>query len=183
MKNRIILVLTAAVVSLLGFGACKIVPTEPDSNTKHQPIVEELITILEANPELKAALEQSILQADRLDAPTLPAYYEFLDKMVTMIPEARNLLPQILEFYYLIDNSPSDELRNDPTFQQWTHKFAEDWGSFLDTPESTKELETFYTDPRFHIDDYMMMPSGKRYVRCFMINTGILFPGAATGAT
>ena len=159
-KTILVLVLTAVVVSLLGFGACKPVSTEPDSNTKHQPIVEELIRILEVEPELKEALEQSIRQADRLDVPTLPAYYEFLDKMVTMIPDDRNLLPLLLEFYYLIDNSPGHKLQNDPTFQQWTHKFAEDWGSFLDTTESAKELETFYTDPSYHIDDYMIMPSG-----------------------
>ena len=52
---------------------------------KHQPIVEELIRILEVKPELKEALEESIREAERLDAPTLTAYYEFLDEMVTMI--------------------------------------------------------------------------------------------------
>jgi len=127
---------------------------------KHQPIVEELIRILEVKPELKEALEESIGKAERLDAPTLTAYYQFLDEMVTMIPTTRNLLPMCLEFYYLIDNSPDNKLQKDPIFQQWTHKFIKDWGSFLDTTESAKDLETFYTDPIYHIDDYMKAPSG-----------------------
>lgn len=64
-----------------------------DANMKHEPIVEELIRILEVKPE-------------------------------------------------------------------WTLQFAKDWGSFLDTTESAKELETFYTDPIYHIDDYVKAPSG-----------------------
>jgi len=131
-----------------------------DTNRKHQPIVEELIRILEVKPELKEALEESITKAERLDAPTLGAYYQFLDEMVTMIPTERNLLPKILEFYYLIDQSPQGKLQKDDLFQQWTLQFAEDWGSFLDTTESAKGLETFYTDPIYHIDDYMKAPSG-----------------------
>ena len=44
--------------------------------------------------------------------------------------------------------------------QQWTLKFIKDWGNFLDTTESAKGLETFYTDPIYHIDDYFRGPSG-----------------------
>jgi len=131
-----------------------------DSNMKHQPIVEELRRILEVRPELKEALEESISKAERLDAPTLTAYYEFLDEMVTMIPTDRNLLPKLLEFYYLIDQSPDAKLQKDDLFQQWTLQFAKNWGSFLDTTESAKGLETFYTDPIYHIDDYVKAPSG-----------------------
>jgi len=127
---------------------------------KHQPIVEELIRILEVKPELKEALQESIAKAERLDAPTLRAYYQFLDEMVIMIPTNRNLLSKILEFYYLIDQSPDGNLQKDDLFQQWTLQFAKDWGSFLDTTESAKGLETFYTDPIYHIDDYMKAPSG-----------------------
>lgn len=131
---------------------------EPDK--KHQPIVEELISIWEVKPELKEALQESIRKAERLDVPTLEAYYDFLDETVTLIPTTRNILPRLLEFYYLIDNSPDKKLQKDPLFQQWVLKFAQDLGSFLDTTESAKGLKTFYTDPKYHIDDYMEAPSG-----------------------
>lgn len=126
----------------------------------HQPIVNELIAILEKKPALKEALLASIHKADRLDVPTLEAYYKFLDDMVVLIPTERNLFPYLLEFYYLIDNAPNEALRNDPLFQQWTLQFAKDWGSFLDTPESAKGLKTFFDDPSYHIDDYFQGPSG-----------------------
>ena len=131
-----------------------------DTNRKHQPIVGELIRILEVKPELKEALEESIAKAERLDAPTLTAYYQFLDEMVTMIPTDRNLLPKCLEFYYLIDQSSQGKLQEDDLFQQWTLKFIEDWGNFLDTTESVEGLETLYTDPIYQIDDYFRGPSG-----------------------
>ncbi len=95
-------VLLILVVS--GFSALAVSSTSSaDTNMKHQPIVEKLIRILEVKPELKGALEESITKAERLDAPTLTAYYQFLDEMVTMIPTDRNLIPKCLEFYYLID--------------------------------------------------------------------------------
>jgi len=131
-----------------------------DTSMKHQPIVEELIRILEVKPELKEALKESIAKAERLDAPTLTAYYQFLDEMVVMIPAERNLLPKCLEFYYLIDQSPEGKLQKDDLFQQWALKFIKDWGNFLDTTESAKGLETFYTDPIYQIDDYFRGPSG-----------------------
>ena len=135
-------------------------PVFAESDVKHQPIVEKLIRILEAKPELKEALKESIRKADRLDAPTLTAYYKFLDEYVTMIPTDRDLLPMCLEFYYLIDQSPDGQLQKDDLFRQWTHKFIKDWGSFLDTTESAKGLETLYTNPIYNIDDYMQAPSG-----------------------
>lgn len=131
-----------------------------EADKKHQLIVEELIGILEVKPELKKALQESIRKAERLDVPTLEAYYDFLDKMVTTIPTVRSLLPVYLESYYLIDQSPDDKLQKDPLFQQWMLKFVQALGSFLDTTESAKGLETFYTDPNYHIDDYIKAPSG-----------------------
>ena len=156
---RVGVVLLILVMS--GFSALAASDTSSgDTNVKHQPIVEELIRILEVRPELKEALEESITKADRSDTLTLTAYYQFLDDMVTMIPTERNLLPMCLEFYYLIDQSPQGKLQEDDLFQQWTLKFIEDWGSFLDTTESAEGLETLYTNPIYQIDDYFRGPSG-----------------------
>lgn len=152
----VLLILVVSVFSALTASGA----SSGDTNMKHQPIVEELIRILEVKPELKGVLEESITKAERLDAPTLAAYYEFLDEMVTMIPTERNLLPKCLEFYYLIDQSPQGKLQKDDLFQQWTLKFIKDWGNFLDTTESAEGLETLYTDPIYQIDDYMKAPSG-----------------------
>jgi phosphatidylserine decarboxylase len=128
--------------------------------TKHQPIVEELIGLLKLRPDLADALKESIRKADRPDVLTLPQYYEFLNMMVTLIPTERNLNPVVLKFYYLIDLSPGEFLQADASFQRWTRKFAEDWGSFLDTTESAKGIDSFFPNPGYHMEDYYVGPSG-----------------------
>lgn len=128
--------------------------------TEHQPIVEELVALLKARPDLGVALMASIRKADCADVATIPQYTSFLNEMVTLIPTDRNLNPFVSKFYYLIDLSPGGVLETDETFQQWTRKFAQDWGAFLDTTESANGITSFFTDPSYHIEDYAPSPSG-----------------------
>jgi phosphatidylserine decarboxylase len=128
--------------------------------TEHQPIVEELIALLGSRPDLSDALGSSIRKANRPGIATLPQYCDFLDGMVRLIPEDRNLSPLMLKFYFLIDQSPGDFLQADAAFQRWTRKFAEDWGAFLDTAESAQGIGSFASDPSYHMGDYFVAPSG-----------------------
>lgn len=128
--------------------------------TEHQPIVKELISLLGARPDLTEALKESIRNADCSDVATLQQYYDFLNEMVTLIPTDRNLNMALLKFYYLIDLSSDDVLQSDKLFQQWTLKFAQDWGAFLDTTESASGIAGFFSNPSYHIEDYCVAPSG-----------------------
>src|ERR1039458_607597 len=128
--------------------------------TKDQPIVEELIALLKSRPDLADALKEAIRKAERSDIVTLQQYYDFLNKMVTLIPTDRDLKPVLLKFYYLIDLSPDDVLQADASFQGWSREFAEDWGAFLDTTESAKGIKSFFSNPSYHIEDYCVAPSG-----------------------
>ena len=131
-----------------------------ETTPKHQPIVEELIALLRSRPDLTDALKESIRKADCPGVVTIPQYYDFLDEMVTMIPTDRNLNAFVLKFYYLADLSPNDVLQEDVLFQRWMRTFAEDWGAFLDTAESAQGIKGFFSDPRYHIEDYFVAPSG-----------------------
>ena len=124
---------------------------------EHQPIVEELITLLRTKPELKEAFEESIEKAGSLRVPNPEDYYEFLDGMLEEIPTNHNIGKGVI-FYYCINHSPA--LQEDNLFQEWVGKFAEDLGSFLDTPESAKGIETFLDDSAFNLSDYFVGPSG-----------------------
>lgn len=128
-KSRVMLGVVLLIFAASGCSQSNALNTRPI--TKHQPIVEELIGILEVKPDLKETPEESIRRAGCLSASTLTVDYEFSDEMVTMIPNNRNLLPKMLEFYYLIDQSPDGKLQKDNLFQQGMLKFAEGWGSFL----------------------------------------------------
>ncbi len=130
------------------------------ANTGHQPIVAELMALLSSRPDLSDALMESIRNADLAEVVTLADYCRFLNQMVTLIPTDRNLNPFILKFYYLIGASPQGLLRADASFQQWAHRFAEDWGAFLDSPASAAGIESFYANPDYHMTEYCVAPSG-----------------------
>ena len=127
---------------------------------KNQPIVLELVALLESRPDLSDALKESIRLAERSGVATLPQYLDFLNEMVVMIPTDRNLNAYILKFYYLINLSPGGILRADKGFLEWTRKFAVDWGAFLDTTPSAAGISSFRANPSYHIEQYHESPSG-----------------------
>ena len=132
------------------------------ATTTNQPIVAELLELLESRPDLSNALKESIHKADRADVAGLPQYLDFLNEMVVLIPTDRNLNASVLKFYYLISLSPGGILRADKPFLEWTRKFATDWGAFLDTPASAAGIATFRTNPDYHMDEYLESPGGWR---------------------
>jgi phosphatidylserine decarboxylase len=147
-----------AVMAMLGLGS---VYARPDSApVRHQPIVEELKTLLEVKPDLATALDEGIANAGIVGILSRDEYYAFLDDLVTWVPRERDLVPKILKFYYVVDQAPEDALNRDEQFNQWMVRFAQDWGSFLDTPESAREIESFLANPAYRIGDYSVGPSG-----------------------
>lgn len=128
--------------------------------TPHQPIVDDLIALLEARPDLASAVEESIRVAALPGVGSLREYFGFLNAMVVLIPTDRSLQPAILNFYFLIAQSPTGILQQDPAFQRWMVSFALDWGRFLDTPESATAIPSCESNPTYHITDYQVAPSG-----------------------
>ena len=128
--------------------------------TEHRPIVAELAALLKSRPDLEESIKESIRTADLPDIATLQRYFQFLNEMVVLIPTDRNLNPFMCKFYYLIGQSPDGVLQADAAFQGWTRKFAEGWGAFLDTTESAEGIKSFFSNPRYRIDDYFEAPSG-----------------------
>jgi phosphatidylserine decarboxylase len=101
---------------------------------------------------------ESLKKADWKGIKTLDQYYAYLERTEKLIPKARTILQEILEFYYLIDQAAY--LDKSKPFQEWIVRFACDWGKFLDTPESIAHLDTFYKDKDFHMEDYYVAPTG-----------------------
>ena len=126
----------------------------------HQPIVSQLLVLLDEQPELQKALETSLRVAALPGITELATYVTFLDDMVRLIPVDRELNRSVNQFFYLIDHSPSGLLRTDPAFQTWVTDFCLQWGAFLDTPASAAHLATFLPDPAYHMDDFYVAPSG-----------------------
>lgn len=146
-------------------------------NDNHKAITQDLIGLIEKNPEIGNMLELSIAKAKEInpDPKTNPVqnlsdYYNFIDSASELIPRdvlgnpsdltRDQILQSICYFYFLVDQ-PLSELENkglfDNTiqyyepFSSWLRDFADTWGSFLDTEASwSPEIyQEFYNDPSY----------------------------------
>ncbi len=116
---------------------------------------------------------------------TLTEYYKYLAWLVNWKPHEynkgydkneppgeqfnREVFFQIVKFYWLLDQPSGRKLQNmaDPDrkgtgndFTDWMTHFANDWGHFLNTPESIDDntLQSFIDDPDFKMFQYLMPP-------------------------
>lgn len=112
-------------------------------------------------------------------------YFKYLDWMVQWQPQEYNkanpkpghpaevfndeVFFQLVKFYWLLDQPSGRELQNmkdssrkceGNDFTDWMVDFANDWGSFLNTPESLTPttLASFIADPEFKMFQYLMPP-------------------------
>jgi phosphatidylserine decarboxylase len=147
----------------------------------HKPITEELIALVEVNPEIGSMLEASIAEAKEANpdpktnpVQSLSEYYDFIDRASELIPQdvlenpsdltSDQILQSICYFYFLVDQ-PLPELEDKglykntiqyyEPFSSWLRDFANAWGSFLDTEESwnNETYMEFYDDPSFGLQE------------------------------
>ncbi len=152
----------------------------------------ELRTVLEKSLRQAAERAEAELEGDLYDAldwPTdLAGYADYLARFVRWIPrqsdhpawqsttaedrQAKEVSDRLAHFFWLIDQQVDDDggaiAERSTAFRDWLTRFARDWGSFLDTPESFSEeiLQSFLEDaPEYTIGESMIegrpnMPSG-----------------------
>ena len=92
---------------------------------------------------------------DTLDGPT--GYYEYLNKSVVLIPRQnypKEAFITLWTFYWLLNAPPGKKLQESDEFNVWMRSFANDWGTFLDTPESAAGIQSFLDDPAYCADQY-----------------------------
>lgn len=170
-KIHLNLLVFALIVTMLP--ACSVAA----KGDQHKPITQKLIKLLEANPDIKTMLTDSIAAAKKINPNTLtnPAqslqdYYKYIDKASELIPQEilsnpsslirEQILQSICYFYFLIDQPlPALEgkglfknaIQYYKPFSAWALKFANAWGQFLDTEKSWNEktYQEFYDDPSF----------------------------------
>jgi len=139
-------------------------------------IVQELKRLLDAHPDWAEMLEHSIAEAKaeavrqkawgaELLPGDLPGYFKYLHRAVHWIPcenTRREVFYHLCMFYWLLDQPDGKELQKNEEFVVWMRHFADDWGSFLDTPKSAAHLDTFLNDPDYAMWQYQIPPGGFR---------------------
>jgi phosphatidylserine decarboxylase len=143
-------------------------------------IVEELVELIDKN-HWHHDFKEAIRMAQAHQVPTikhiknLENYLEYIDELVTWAPRVtdvntRLVYDKITEFYFFLDQPPLKKLQGQVApgksgnplkpLSKWIVDFANSWGSYLDTPDSAKEVDSFEDDPLFNWDEYMKPPSG-----------------------
>jgi len=147
----------AMAIALAVLGGCA---REVDPHPAHEPVVTDLIALLDARPDLDDALGRAIEAAAVQDMGSLDDFYAHVDELVTWVPVEREASPKVLSLHYVINQAPGDALNRDPAFSDWLGRVAAAWGSFLDTPASAAGIESFASLPDYNVGDYIAGPSG-----------------------
>jgi phosphatidylserine decarboxylase len=142
-------------------------------------IVEELVALI-AKHGWQSAFQAAIENARSHDVHSIKGiqvlddYLKWIDALVTWVPRERGdtrfIYDKIAEFYFFLDQEPvkglqspirpGDGIQHLTPLSAWIKEYARAWGSYLDTTESAKEVDSFRTNPLFNWDEYMPPPSG-----------------------
>jgi phosphatidylserine decarboxylase precursor len=133
---------------------------QSESKAHHTPVVEDLVTLLEARPPVREALERAIQNAGLAGLENTEALLDHLDNLVTAVPSQTETVSKVLKFYYIVNQAPEDRLNRDESFNAWMKKYAKALGQFLDTPASAAAIPSYTALPNYHVEDYVVGPSG-----------------------
>jgi phosphatidylserine decarboxylase precursor len=132
----------------------------PAETADHEPVVEELLSLLGRRPDLADAMNAAIDRASLQGIDDAASLATYLDDLITWIPTEREIVPKALSLYYIVNQAPEDKLNNDDEFNAWLKSLVAAWGSFLDTTPSAAGIESFTSLPNYNVDDYFEGPSG-----------------------
>jgi phosphatidylserine decarboxylase len=127
---------------------------------KAQPSVAKLIQLLDKNPDLQSALTAAIKEADEKEIQTLSQFYNFLNAMLTHIPTDEQLNPSTEKFWIILNKAPNETIKNSDVFNEWIRQFILSMGSYMDSTDSAKEIESFIKDKKNKIEEYITPASG-----------------------
>jgi phosphatidylserine decarboxylase len=162
-KTLLRLFLVLILCSFLSFNA--FAQDDASAQKKHEPITEQLITMVEHNPGLQNMLVRSIEKAKKINpdritnpAQTLEEYYDFIDWAAKAMPwsilpnvpysKLYDQIDQSLDYFYFINDQPLPELKgkgyyynslqyHEP-YRTWLIHFIKEWGKYLSKEGSWK---------------------------------------------
>jgi phosphatidylserine decarboxylase precursor len=126
----------------------------------YEPVVIDLLNLMESRPDLHESVEAAIEVADLHGIGDMGEFVAYVDNLVTLVPTEREVVPECLKFYYIINQAPGDALNKDEQFNAWMKNLVQAWGTFLDTPASAAGIVTFREATNYNMDDYIEGPSG-----------------------
>ncbi|KAI4178180.1 MAG: hypothetical protein LQ348_005666 [Seirophora lacunosa] len=144
------------------------------SDEEFEPIVKELEKHIHNtsgwpkafDDAVKAAHDSGIVEMQEIT--TTRQYLGKINEWLHWIPkeneEGRDVYNRICLFYFVM-NQPTVKKFQDPIkpgasyapdswLTKWLHRYADDLGTWLDKPESIKEVQTFWDSPPYNMKEY-----------------------------
>ena len=131
-------------------------------------IVRRLESIIDANMAYKEELEQCIKTAKWVPPyrntaiSDLDGFYEYLDKMLVTTP-ADATFSDLFHGIYFIISQHGNKFQKDPSFAEfknWMVLYTQQFGAFLNSPQSGNDLQSFLDDKAFVIENFIVPPGG-----------------------
>lgn len=131
-------------------------------------IIITLSSKVEKNKDLKRQLEACILLANwtppEVDNPisTLDDFYQYLNKLINTTPVESTFDNLFHGLFYIISQDDNKLQRSNEftDFQEWLVLFIEQYGCYMNTPESANNLYSFTSNKTFRIEDFQIPPAG-----------------------
>ena len=177
-KKNLLVVLSFLIVTMVPLSCKHEDPYNTPNYDNYGDKTQELIRIVENNPNIKSLLIKSIAQAKMVNpdkntnpAQTLDEYYQFVTWAETCMPwsilpktpysSLYDKIDQSLDYFYFINDQPLTELDGQglynnslqyvKPYSDWLVSFNKAWGLYLDKPESWNEeyYQLAFTDTKF----------------------------------
>ncbi|MEI6692050.1 MAG: phosphatidylserine decarboxylase [Chlorobium sp.] len=167
MLTRKKLIWLPSFLTVLFFLSCNVLAQDKKlTETKHEPITEQLVTMVEHNSEIRKMLVTSIEIArknnpDKATNPvtTLEEYYSFIDWAAKAMPwsilpnlpysKLYDQIDQSLDYFYFVNDRPlgalkdkgyyNNSLQYHEPYRTWLINFVKEWGMFLSKEGSWKD--------------------------------------------
>ncbi len=131
-------------------------------------IVNRLRNMVDEKELFKTELEKCITDANwkppYRDTPlsNLDDFYEYLNVMLTTTPVDATFSDLFHGLYFIISQR-DNKFQKDPAFadfKNWMTFYAQQYGAFLNSPQSANDLQSFIDDKGFVIDNFTVPPGG-----------------------
>jgi len=147
----------------------------------HQPVVQQLVDIVAADPVFRAELEAALLAQEATSywhGKTLDDMYTFFDEWVVSLPHIDDARQYMDHFYEFADAGLGQQLAARDPLRGWLYQFMLAVGRFNDSPASAAAVPWWTGDPRIDMADYIVPPGGYQSFNDFF--TREIKPGART---
>ncbi|MBE0646578.1 MAG: phosphatidylserine decarboxylase [Bacteroidales bacterium] len=136
--------------------------------SKSTSIVSRLKNLIDKEEIFKIELEKCITEANwtppysNLPISNLDDFYDYLDKMLIITPVDATFSNLFHGIYFIISQR-GNKFQKDPKFAEfknWMILYAQQYGAFLNSPQSANDLQSFLDDRGFVIENFVVPPGG-----------------------